>query len=181
LRDDLLGPNCDTLIGYVGRVTREKQLNRLEMLRYLPNTRLVVVGDGPYRKRLAREMPWVIFLGYRSGEILAAAVASLDIFVHTGTHDTFCQSVQEALASGVPVVAFDAGGIPDLVSHEDNGLLVPCDNPSRLRVNVQRLVDNPEERRRLSLAARDSVIGRSWEHIVAELLQHYEQILTEQS
>jgi glycosyltransferase involved in cell wall biosynthesis len=79
---------------------------------------VVVVGDGPLRRHLQRRLPGVAFLGFRSGSELSEAFASLDLFVHTGADETFCQAAQEALASGVPVVAPAAGGLPDLVRLE---------------------------------------------------------------
>jgi LmbE family N-acetylglucosaminyl deacetylase len=70
---------------------------------------VVVVGDGSLRRHLERRLPWVRFLGFRDGQELSEVFASLDVFVHTGADETFCQAAQEALASGVPVAAPAAG------------------------------------------------------------------------
>ena len=93
------------LLGYVGRLAAEKELELLAHLNDVPGTRLVLVGGGPEEQRLRTLLPGAAFLGVRHGEDLAAVVASLDVFVHTGRTETFCQSAQEALASGVSVVA----------------------------------------------------------------------------
>ena len=85
-------------------------------------------------------LPDAAFLGVRSGEDLARVVASLDVFVHTGSTETFCQSAQEALALGVPVVAPRAGGPVDLVSDDVNGFLYLPGTAAGLREHVTRLL-----------------------------------------
>ncbi|HEY5853980.1 MAG TPA: glycosyltransferase family 1 protein, partial [Aldersonia sp.] len=107
-------PNNELIVGYVGRLAPEKHVERLEVLDR--TTKLVIVGDGPERNRLQKRLPNATFTGELHGADLARAYASLDVFVHAGEHETFCQAVQEALASGVPVIAPDAGGPRDLVA-----------------------------------------------------------------
>jgi phosphatidylinositol alpha 1,6-mannosyltransferase len=100
-----LAPDGQLIIGFVGRLAREKQIERLKGLCRMPHIRVVIVGDGPMRVKLERELKGAIFTGFKSGEELSKLYASFDVFVHTGQDETFCQAVQEALASGVPVVA----------------------------------------------------------------------------
>ncbi|WP_212844950.1 glycosyltransferase [Catellatospora sp. IY07-71] len=104
-----LAPGGELLVGYVGRLAREKRVELLAEAARLPGVRVVVVGDGPTRELVRRAVPQAAFLGTRRGAELARLYASLDVFVHTGPHETFCQTVQEAQASGVPVVAPAAG------------------------------------------------------------------------
>ncbi|MCZ0978945.1 glycosyltransferase [Streptomyces diastatochromogenes] len=88
----------------------EKRVDLLAGVCALPGVRVVVVGDGPSRPALRAALPGARFLGRRTGADLARIFASLDVFAHTGPYETFCQTVQEAMASGVPVVAPAAGG-----------------------------------------------------------------------
>ena len=176
-----LAPRGETLIGFVGRLAPEKKVLRLAALQGIPGIRLVVVGDGPDRRQLARQLPEAAFLGFKTGDELAAAYASLDVFVHTGPFETFCQAVQEALASGLPVIAPNAGGPRDLVVHGGTGFLLPeTGKPdadtvfgTALRDAVGVLARNPELRTRYGTAARRSVLRRTWPVICDELLGHY--------
>jgi phosphatidylinositol alpha 1,6-mannosyltransferase len=164
------------LIGYVGRLAHEKEVSLLASVQDLPGARLVVVGDGPQRRQLERQLPKARFLGFQSGTELAATFASLDIFVHTGSHETFCQAAQEALASGVPVVAPAAGGLVDLVEHRRTGLSFTAGSRADLADCVSELVADVGLRNRMSIEARRSVEGRSWDHIGDELVQHYREV-----
>ncbi|NBO26420.1 MAG: glycosyltransferase, partial [Actinobacteria bacterium] len=118
---DLLRERCTPasqnkiIVGYVGRLANEKKIEDLAPLHAREDVQLVIVGDGPARQRLERALPKAHFVGYQSGEDLAAHYASFDIFVHTGKHETFCQSIQESLASGVPVIA----PVPELIVSPD--------------------------------------------------------------
>jgi phosphatidylinositol alpha 1,6-mannosyltransferase len=101
----------------------------------------------------------------------------MDVFVHPGEHETFCQAVQEALASGVPVVAPDAGGPRDLVVPFRTGLLNPVDRfESLLCESVDHLIT---ERPRYAQAARRSVLDRTWPAICARLVDHYRAVQRE--
>lgn len=133
----------------------------------------MVVGDGPARERLTRQLPEVHFLGYRSGSELAAIVASLDVFVHTGPHETFCQAIQEALAAGVPVIAPAAGGPLDLIHHGRTGWLYPSGSPELVRSAVHALRSDPALGRAMGAAGRASVAQRSWSTLGDELIDHY--------
>ena len=168
-----LAPGGEVLVGYVGRLAHEKQVGLLAALAGLPGCRVVVVGDGPRRRRLEAALPWARFLGLRTGRELASVFASLDVFVHTGAGETFCQAAQEALASGVPVVAPAAGGLLDLVRHGENGLLWPAGDAAALRAAVAALVADPATRRAYGQAARRTVAGRTWAAMGKRLLGHY--------
>jgi phosphatidylinositol alpha 1,6-mannosyltransferase len=169
-------PEGKPIVGFVGRLAPEKHAERLIALAANKSVRLVIVGDGVDQRELQSAMPTAVFTGALYGEELATAYASMDVFVHTGEHETFCQVVQEALASGLPVIAPDAGGPRDLVTPWRTGLLLGVNEfEARLPTAVAHLL---EERHRYSQAARRSVLGRSWPVICDELLGHYEAVLS---
>jgi phosphatidylinositol alpha 1,6-mannosyltransferase len=162
------------VVGYVGRLAQEKQVRRLVEVAEIPGTHLVVIGDGPERAWLERRIPHATFTGMLSGRELAQAFASLDVFVHTGVTETFCQTVQEAQASGVAVVAPAAGGPLDLVEHGVTGLLYDPADPLALRRAVGAAAGCPDLRRRMADAGRAAVQHRSWSSVVDELInEHY--------
>lgn len=172
---ETLAPEGELLVGYVGRLAPEKELHLLRHVHDLTGVRLVIVGGGPEEPRLRKHLPRARFLGVLHGEQLAAAYASLDVFAHTGRHETFCQSAQEALASGVPVVAPASGGPLDLVEPERNGLLYPAGDGHALAAAVDRLRREPLRRTALAQHARPSVAERSWQAVNGALVAHYEQ------
>ena len=178
LRARLAG-HGETLVGYVGRIAPEKQLERLAKLRGMPGIRIVVVGEGPSEpavRRALRGMP-VTFLGSLRGSALATAYATFDVFVHTGTEETFGQTLQEAHASGLPVVAPRSGGPIDLVEHGVNGYLFPPDDDAAMRSLIDSLVSDASLRSRMGEAGRRAVLSRSWEAICSELLGHYDDVI----
>ena len=168
-----LAPDGRLLVGYVGRLAAEKELDLLVHLHADPRFRLVLVGGGPEEGKLRRLLPDAHFAGVLHGADLGAVYASLDVFVHTGRHETFCQSAQEALASGVPVVAPRSGGPVDVVADEVAGFLYSPGDPRELSGFVGRLVDDALLRRRMSRSARLSVADRSWRAVNDALVEHY--------
>jgi len=168
-------PDGKPIVGFVGRLAPEKHVERLAGLAARTDLQVVVVGDGIDRLKLEKLMPTAVFPGALYGRALATGYATMDVFVHPGEHETFCQAVQEAMASGLPVIAPDAGGPRDLVAPYRTGLLLPVDEfERRLSASVDHLV---AERRRYAAAARRSVLGRTWPVICDELLGHYEDVV----
>lgn len=176
-----LAPGAEVIVGYVGRLAPEKSVHLLAPVCALPGVRVVVVGDGPSESALRAALPGARFLGRRTGDELARIFASLDIFVHTGAQETFCQTVQEAQAAGVPVVAPAAGGPLDLVDHGRTGLLVPPADPEAVRDAVSLLAGDPRFRAHLALRGRAAVEGRTWAAVGDQLLDHYGEVLAERT
>lgn len=172
-----VAPDGERIIGYVGRLAVEKQVEDLAALAGIPNTRLVIVGDGPQRAALEAALPAAVFTGFLSGDDLARAVASFDLFVHPGEFETFCQTIQEAMASGVPVVATGRGGPLDLVENSRTGWLYEPGDLSAMRARVQDLMGDDAKRRAFAAAAHASVQGRTWPALCTELVQHYKDVI----
>jgi len=171
-----LAPDGEVVVGYVGRLAPEKSVELLEPVTRMAGVKVVVVGDGPARRSVERALPRATFLGQLTGAELAAAHASLDIFVHAGAHETFCQTVQEAMASGVPVVAPAAGGPLDLVRPGTTGYLFTPGDAGALASAVRQLTGDPLLRAEFGAAARRAVEGRTWTAIGDALLDHYSAV-----
>lgn len=173
-----LAPNGELLVGFVGRLAPEKEVQRLTALAGIDGIRVVVVGDGPELPMLRERIPGAAFLGARYGDELSAAYASLDVFVHTGPHETFCQAIQEAMASGLPVLAPNAGGPKDLVLPGRTGFLLPADRAGFATALVDKVNDLRDDalRARLGEKARKVVLGRTWPAVCQELVGHYEAV-----
>ncbi|UOE25816.1 GDSL-type esterase/lipase family protein [Agromyces soli] len=168
-----IAPGGEVVVGYVGRLAPEKQVEDLLALRGVPGIQLVVVGDGPSRDELEALLPDAVFTGFLGGEELATTLASFDVFVHPGESETFCQTVQEAHASGVPVVATGAGGPLDLVRQSVDGWLYRPGDLDEFAARVADLAGDAAKRRAFGRAARRGVVGRGWDVLCEELLAHY--------
>lgn len=174
-----LAPQGQALVGYVGRLAPEKKVEHLAAVTDVPGTRLVVVGDGPSRPDLQDALGDgdAVLLGQLSGEALADAYAALDVFVHTGPQETFGQTLQEAMASGLPVLAPAAGGPLDIVEDGRTGYLLPPENGPEITRAVAELVADPGLRARMGEAGRRAVLPRSWEALCDGLLGHYGDVM----
>ncbi|WP_028814013.1 glycosyltransferase family 4 protein [Streptomyces flavidovirens] len=185
LRDEALrralAPRGELLVGYVGRLAPEKQVELLAGVCGLPGVRVVVVGDGPSEPSLRAALPGAVFLGRRTGDDLARIFASLDVFAHTGPYETFCQTVQEAMASGVPVIAPAAGGPLDLVRHRSTGLLVEPRDATAVRTAVSALAHDAGLRAAYGRAGRAAVESRTWAAVGDQLLGHYTDVLRDRT
>ncbi|WP_084130070.1 glycosyltransferase family 1 protein [Demequina sp. NBRC 110055] len=180
-RDDALrarwAPRGERIVGYVGRLAPEKRVEHLAQLAAVDHARLVIVGDGPSRAALEQAVPDAVFTGFLGGDALATAMASFDAFVHCGDLETFCQTIQEAHASGVPVVAPRRGGPIDLVDEGVTGYLYDPAQPQKLVAHVRAIVADDEWRDRAGAHARDAVRERTWDRVCAQLLNYYDEAI----
>ncbi len=180
-RDDDLrrewAPGGERIIGYMGRLASEKRVEDLAAVADIPGTRLVVVGDGPQRRAVERLLPRAIFTGRKTGDDLPRHLASFDLFVHTGDMETFCQAIQEAQASGLPVIAPRRGGPIDLVDPSHTGWLYPPGHLDQLRDHTVDLVGDDAKRAAFGREARARVEQRTWPALCAELVEHYDEAI----
>lgn len=161
------------IVGFVGRLAAEKGVHRLSALNDREDIQLVIVGDGPERPLLEAQLPNAVFTGALGGEALAHAYASLDIFVHAGEFETFCQAIQEAQASGVPTIGPRAGGPVDLIEGGVNGYLLEVDTFIEDLPAAVDAIDSPD----FGVNARASIENKTWEALCRQLMGYYEEVL----
>ena len=163
---------------YAGRLTKEKGADLLAESFIAahdrdPRLHLLLAGGGPEEDELRERLgDRATFLGWLDHEQLATAYASSDVFLFCSVTDTFGQVIVEAQASGLPVVAVNAGGPATLIRDRRTGWLCEAD-PSELAAAVLQLVASPFLRERIAQAALGEVGGRTWEGSMAELAAGY--------
>jgi glycosyltransferase involved in cell wall biosynthesis len=166
---------------YVGRVAAEKNV-ALALRAYraaraaVPSARMVVVGDGPLLARLRREHPDVTFAGRQCGEALAAHYASADVFLFPSLTDTFGNVTLEALASALPVVAFDVAAAAEHVVHGVSGLLAePGDEAAFEQAACALARAHPLGLEPMRRAARMAALRADWRGV----MRRFEEQLAE--
>lgn len=170
------------LLLYVGRLSAEKEVAALRaILGAMPDVRLAIVGDGPSRRELEKhfENTPTYFAGYMRGDSLAAAYASSDLFVLPSKTETLGLVLMEAMAAGCPVVACNAGGVPDAVESGVTGFLFEPSDPRGLVNAVRYALDHPEEREVIRRQARADVERRSWRESTEQLRRYYSQAIAD--
>ncbi len=175
-----IAPGADRILLYVGRLAVEKRVDLLldayprvrEMAGH--GTALVFVGDGPASAGLRARAPGgVHFTGFLRGIELAEAYAAGDVFAFPSDTETFGNVCLEALASGLPAVVADKGGVRDTVIPGRTGIRVPAGDADALARACASLLRDESERRRLSSGARAEALARSWEAILDHVLEAY--------
>ncbi len=166
-------PDC-TLLLYVGRLSAEKEIERLKpILQAIPTARLALVGGGPHQKALAEHFAGlpVHMAGFLHGDELAAAYAASDMFIMPSRTETLGLVVLEAMASGLPVVAARAGGIPEMIENGVSGFLF--DDESQAIGAIESLLASPAKSEAMGKHARERATQQSWRVATARLLEHY--------
>lgn len=166
---------------YVGRVSNEKNIDDLlPVAQSMDNVRFAIVGSGPALNRLRSMFTGTntVFTGYLRGHELASAYASADVFLFPSTTETLGFAGFEAMASGLPVIGANAGGIPDLIDDEKTGFLVPAEGVEKTKAiidRLRRLIYEPELRKQMGEAARAKAEQYSWRNATQALVGFYEQ------
>lgn len=173
----LNGRDPDSLLCiYVGRLASEKRIDLLLDVARLPGVALTIIGDGAERDQLEALFAGTDthFTGYLFGDSLGPAYASADVFLFPGTNETFGQVVQEALASGLPSVVINQGGVMDLVQHGETGFICPG-TASAFANAVKTLRDDAALRQQMAQQARQFAENRPWSAIMAQLEAYYHE------
>lgn len=179
-----LGINDKIVLLYVGRVAPEKDIDVLcESYReisdkYGDKVALIITGEGPELQRCKKEFPTsTIFTGYKKGKELAEIYSSSDIFVFPSPTETFGNVVLEAMASGLPVIAANAGGVKETVRNEVNGLLFRPGDSQELTHLIKKLIEDKSLRNSLRDGGNSTVLQRSWDNIFDGLIDTYNKVL----
>ena len=157
------------VVGHLGGLGSKHAVRRLAGLGAVPGIRPVVLGDGPHRGWLESRLPGAEFTGALGPGDLSVALASLDVLVHPGEHETCAHALREAAASGVPVVAPRAGGAPDVVRHQESGVLYDPADLRGMRRAVTAVAGDPG-RALLGRRGRELAAARTWDDAVDELV-----------
>jgi glycosyltransferase involved in cell wall biosynthesis len=164
------------LMLYVGRLSNEKRLDWLYApITQLSGVRLALVGSGPAEAHLRERFKHTptTFMGYMSGDELAGAYASADVFAFPSDTETLGFVAMEAMASGVPVVGARAGGIPDVIEHGKNGLMFTPGDLGDITDQLKLLLFNPALRQEMSEQARRDTETWSWRAATEKLIDYY--------
>jgi len=171
-------PEAPLLI-YVGRLGVEKRLRDLkDVLAKLPEARLAIVGKGPDMEPLKEHFEGTptVFTGLVQGDELSRCFAAADVFVMPSDSETLGFVVLESMASGVPVVGCNAGGIPSIIDHKDTGYLFEAGNADQMAGYVSQLITEPSHLHAMSERARAEAERWGWEAATTNLREeHYMQ------
>lgn len=177
-------PEASIKFLYVGRLSIEKNMPMLvrvwnaasESLRARGIAAdLVLVGDGPYREIMQRDLPAAHFLGFRHGNELSTLYASSDVFLFPSVTDTLGQVVMEAQASGLPALVTDIGGPQEIVRHDRTGFVLPARDDAAWIAAIVELASDTQHRKALALAAHDHLQAYS----IAASFEHFWQVHAE--
>ncbi|SMC37716.1 glycosyltransferase family 4 protein [Papillibacter cinnamivorans] len=181
---DSLGGRDKFIFLYVGRIAREKGLDVLARAlrevhaRMGERARFVFTGDGPYlREMTAMDLPNTVFTGFKQGAELAEIYASADAFVFPSGTETLGNVLLEAMASGLPSVCADSGGVTDFAFHMENAYVAGYESASSLARGMLELASNPLLRRRLGEGGLETARSRSWTGVFDSLMLQYRAVL----
>ena len=186
MREKLFGKyqNTDSLLIYVGRLSAEKQIERIKpVLDNIPGACLALVGDGPYRGQLEKifENTKTNFIGYLSGQELASAYASGDIFLFPSSTETLGLVLLEAMAAGCPVIGANKGGIPDIINNGINGCLYnpdEKDNGERSLIEAtKKILADKNKKEAMRKEARKEAEQWDWNQATLQLQKYYAETL----
>lgn len=167
---------------YVGRLAPEKNIDLLHsFIKHKKNSYLAIVGDGPSKRKLTQLFQYTqtVFTGSLIGEELAKVYASADALILPSSTETLGFVILEAMASGTPVIAANAGGPRDLIQHNKDGFLFTPDDPASLTHYATELIHSPKNTQDMALRARKKVSQYSWAAATKQLMTVYNDVLNQ--
>jgi glycosyltransferase involved in cell wall biosynthesis len=167
---------------YVGRIAGEKNLPCTveafeQMRKKLPGLKFVLVGDGPERKKLEKQHPEFIFCGMKRGEELAMHYASADVFLFASVTETFGNVVTEAMASGLPVLAYDYAAPACCIVEGSSGRKAKLGDKQAFLEAAEKLADERARWAEMGRAAREMTLTISWQAVVENYCENIQSVL----
>lgn len=158
----------------VGRMAPEKNLEQVlkvfDSLRFMgTQVKLVMVGDGPLKEQFKQRYPEIIFPGMLSQIDLANYYASSDLFVFPSLTETFGNVTLEALASGIPVLAFDCAAARDWVQTDVNGWLIPENKPEEFASKAVEIFKSETILEAVTFSTRKQIVHLDWDQIAEQV------------
>ncbi|MCM3669038.1 glycosyltransferase family 1 protein [Mesobacillus maritimus] len=177
----------DYVLTYVGRLAPEKDLDVLMEIAYqLPDpiknkVHWLIVGDGPLKEELQQTKTTnMTFTGYLESDRLAEVYSGSDLLVFPSKTETFGNVVLESFACGTPVIGAQAGGVKEIISHEQNGILCPSGQTDTFIEAIVNLLCDKDSLRMYGTRARTYAQSQSWEKIFDQLMDDYQDAIYEQ-
>ncbi|HYW34855.1 MAG TPA: glycosyltransferase family 1 protein [Balneolaceae bacterium] len=171
----------DVVLTFVSRIVWEKNLKIfVEVAKKLQGkVKPMIVGNGPAMDELKEMLPGAHFTGFITGDELACAYASSDIFLFPSETETFGNVTLEAMSSGLPCIVADAPGSKSLVDSGVNGYLAPPHDANEFARYVQKITKDEELRKRMSKTARQKALAYSWDRVNGKLIDDYREAVCE--
>lgn len=181
---DLVIPRENKKVLFVSRLIKEKEMKTLHKVykrlrKSDKSISMIITGDGPMREWLEKKMPKAIFTGKKVGTDLSRIYASSDLFFFPSESETFGNVVIEAMASGLPVIAADAGGPSELIKNNKNGFLVKPRKAKKFSAKIIEVLSDPLLHAKMSTEALNFIQTRSIESLHLQLWQTYHQTIDE--
>jgi glycosyltransferase involved in cell wall biosynthesis len=174
------------IVGTVGRLSQQKAPLHFvraakAVLAKRPDAQFVVVGDGPLNEEVrdvTDEEDRIRLLGFRDD--VPHILSILDVFALSSRWEGLGRAVTEAMIMGLPVAVTAVNGVPEIVDHQETGLLSPPESPSKLAENILWLLNHPDQARLMGRRARKRVVPAfSAERMVAQIEALYDRLLVE--
>jgi len=181
----------EKIIFFVGRMVAQKGVHILidampKIIRYYPDIKFVLVGTGPqleeFRLRASQFAHKVIFTGHIGDEDLIRLYKCIDVAVFPSLYEPFGIVALEAMASEVPVVTSDVGGLNNIIEHGVDGMKTYAGNPNSIADNVLEVLMNQDKAKNIIKKAKAKINKiYSWHYISEQTIAVYKEVLKQAS